>query len=75
MTADEIKSKIIESISDAQVIASDMTGGGDHWMVKVTSKEFEGKSMVNQHRMIYAALGDWMEEAIHALDLETRTPS
>ena len=51
-----------------------MTGGGDHWQVAIRAEEFSGKSMVEQHQMVYAALGDWMKKDIHALALDTDTP-
>ncbi len=66
--------RIKEKMPDAAVIASDMTGGGDHWMLKVTSKAFEGKSLVEQHRMVYDALGELMKKEIHACALDTSVP-
>jgi stress-induced morphogen len=72
MTADLITKKILESIPDAKVRASDMTGGGDHWQVVVESSQFQGKSLVEQHQIVYQALGDWMKQEIHALALTTR---
>jgi stress-induced morphogen len=74
MDSQIIIDRIKEKLTDAEVIASDMTGGGDHWMLKVTSKEFEGKTLVAQHRLVYDALGDLMKKEIHALALDTKTP-
>jgi len=72
VTADAIIQKIKEALPSAQVRAVDMTGGGDHWQVNVKAQEFKGKSLVEQHQMIYRALGDWMHGPIHALALDTK---
>jgi stress-induced morphogen len=58
----------------AEVKATDMTGGGDHWNVSIVAKEFEGLNLVQQHQLVYKALGDLMKEDIHALALNTSAP-
>ena len=45
-----------------------------HFQCVVVSPQFEGKSMVQQHQMVYQAIGDHMREAVHALALRTYTP-
>jgi stress-induced morphogen len=72
MTADILTKKLLESFPDAKIKASDMTGGGDHWQVVIESAQFTGKSLVEQHQLVYKALGDWMKREIHALALTTR---
>ncbi len=74
VTAEQIIEKIVGTLPSADVKPVDMTGGGDHWRVVVRAQEFSGKSMVEQHQMVYAALGDWMKSEIHALALDTDTP-
>ncbi len=74
MTTKEIEDKIRASIADCDVQAVDLKGSGDHFEVRVIAPAFEGCSMVAQHRMVYAALGDAMREAIHALVIQTMTP-
>jgi len=49
-------------------------GGGGHFNVSVVSDEFEGKSLIQRHRMVYDALGDAMQKEIHALSINARTP-
>jgi stress-induced morphogen len=49
-----------------------MTGGGDHWQVSIETSQFAGKSLVEQHQLVYKALGDWMKREIHALALTTK---
>ena len=74
MNALEIEERLKTHFPDAQVKATDLTGGGDHWQVTVTAAEFEGKSLVTQHQLVYKALGDWMQGPIHALALTTQPP-
>ena len=45
-----------------------------HFECRVVSAQFEGKSLVKQHQLVYQALGDSMREAVHALALRTYTP-
>jgi BolA protein len=49
-------------------------GGGGHFNVSIVSDEFEGKSLIQRHRMVYDALGDAMHKEIHALSINARTP-
>ena len=74
MTADELANVIKASIPGATVRAMDMTGGGDHWQVRIRAPEFTGLSLVEQHQLVYKALGDLMKAQIHALSLDTAAP-
>ena len=47
----------------------------NHFQVLVVSPDFEGKTVVEQHRMVYATLEKELEGAIHALGLKTLTPT
>lgn len=49
-------------------------GGNTHWRLTIVSAAFAGKSVVARHRMIYAALGDLMQNPIHALAIAARAP-
>ena len=72
---EKVVSSIKKSLPDAQVTVEDMSGGGDHLNVNVTSSLFTGLSMVQQHQLIYKALEEELaSEAIHALALKTSTP-
>ncbi len=71
-TAEVIIAKLKAAMPSAEIKASDMTGGGDHWQVAIKAKEFAGKSLVEQHQMVYKALGDMMKQEIHALALDTK---
>ena len=71
----EVEAMIQAEIPDAQVQVQDLTGGGDHLQAIVISSQFEGKSLVKQHQLVYGALQQAMAtEAIHALALKTYTP-
>jgi stress-induced morphogen len=50
----------------------DLTGTKDHFKAVIVAKEFAGKSRVQQHQLVYAALGELMAGPVHALALETR---
>ncbi len=52
-----------------------MGDDGTHFEAVIVSEKFEGKSMVQQHQLVYAALGDRMREEIHALSMQTLTPA
>ena len=52
----------------------EVLGDGQHFQALVVSPAFAGKSRVQRHQMVYAALGDRMREEIHALSMQTLTP-
>ena len=52
----------------------EVVGDGQHFQALVVSSKFLGKSRVQRHQMVYAALGDRMREEIHALSMQTLTP-
>ncbi|WIM12416.1 BolA family protein [Enhydrobacter sp.] len=71
MAADEIIRLIKQGIPDAEVEIQDLMGDGDHYAATVISAAFAGKSKVQQHQMVYGALGGRMGGALHALKLTT----
>lgn len=74
MEQSEIEAMIKEALPDAKIEIQDLAGDGDHYQAKVISSAFEGKSMVQQHQMVYAALKGKMGGELHALALTTATP-
>lgn len=50
-------------------------GDGQHWEAVIVSGEFEGKNKVQQHQLVYRALGERMRSEIHALSMQTLTPA
>jgi stress-induced morphogen len=67
-----IQSRLLAAFPDARVEVTDLTGTSDHFQAVVVTKAFEGKTRVEQHQMVYSALGDLMNGPIHALALTTR---
>lgn len=68
---DQLRELVKAHIPDAHVEVR-LYSGDDHFEMEVTAPAFAGKSRVAQHQMVYAALGENMREAIHALVLKTR---
>ena len=75
MDASAIERMILEALPDAAVRIEDLRGDGDHYAAYVESAAFEGKTRVQQHQMVYAALQDKMGGELHALALQTSTPA
>ncbi len=74
VSLDRVENLIRTALPDAQVTVNDL-GGGDHLEAIVVSPTFAGKSLVQQHQLVYGALKQEMvTEAIHALALQTFTP-
>ncbi|MEM8876713.1 MAG: BolA family transcriptional regulator [Pseudomonadota bacterium] len=74
MDAGEIEKLIREALPDAEIDIRDLAGDGDHYAATVVSEQFRGKSRVQQHQMVYAALQGNMGGVLHALALQTSVP-
>ena len=74
MVASEIEAMIKAAIPDAQITIEDLAGDGDHYAATVISPAFKGRSRVQQHQMVYAALQGHMGGTLHALALQTSAP-
>lgn len=74
MNAHDIEAMIKAALPDAIVEIKDLAGDGDHYAATVTSAAFAGKSRVQQHQMVYAALKGNMGGVLHALALTTSVP-
>jgi len=74
MSAGVLQSLLREAFEDASVVeVVDRTGGGDHFHVTVVSGQFSGLSLVEQHKLVYAALaGPLADGTIHELRITTR---
>ncbi len=73
-TTDLLEAALRQSFPDATELAViDRTGGGDHFQVVVADSRFEGLSLVDQHRLVYAALdGPLQDGTIHELRIKTK---
>ncbi len=74
MDAREIENLIKQALPDATVEIRDLAGDGDHYAAHITSAAFKGKSRVQQHQLVYAALQGRMGGELHALALQTALP-
>jgi stress-induced morphogen len=74
MDAASIERLIKDGIPDATVTISDLRGDGDHYAAYIVSPAFIGKSRVQQHQMVYAALQGRMGNELHALAIQTAVP-
>ena len=75
MNPSEVQALIQAGMPDAGIEVSDMTGTGDHFNITVTSKSFSGKTLIEQHRLVFALLEKEMNNRIHAVQLKTKIPS
>lgn len=74
MEAAVIEAMIKEALPDATVAIRDLAGDGDHYAAEIVSAAFRGKTRVQQHQLVYAALKGKMGGELHALALTTYTP-
>ncbi len=75
MTPEEVEARIEAKLEDCEATVEKARGehDDDHLRATVVSPAFEGRSLVDQHQLVYDALGDAMTTEIHALELTTRT--
>jgi acid stress-induced BolA-like protein IbaG/YrbA len=71
VTPEQVKSYIEQGLACDSVT---VRGDGHHFEAVIVSGEFRGKSKVQQHQLVYRALGERMREEIHALSMQTYTP-
>jgi len=71
LTPDSVKTYIQENLACEHV---EVAGDGQHFEAVIVSTEFRDKNRVQQHQIVYRALGERMREEIHALSMRTLTP-
>jgi acid stress-induced BolA-like protein IbaG/YrbA len=71
VTPEKVQSYIEKGLVCEQV---SVAGDGQHFEALIVSDAFRGKSRVQRHQLVYAALGERMREEIHALSMRTLTP-
>jgi len=72
VTPEDIKGWIVAGLPGTDV---SVEGDGAHFDAVIVNADFEGKSLIQRHQMVYRALGDRMKSEIHALSMKTLTPS
>ena len=75
MSAIEIEDLIRAALPDADVLVEDLAGDGDHYAARIVSESFRGRSRIQQHQMVFTALGGRMGGVLHALALQTSVPT
>ena len=68
---EEIRNLIKESIPDAEITIQDLAGDENHYSATIKSKIFNGKSKIEQHKMVYKSLKGKMGNELHALSINT----
>ncbi len=71
VTPESIESSIRASLACERV---EVVGDGQHFQALVVSAAFAGKSRIQRHQLVYAAMGERMREEVHALSMKTLTP-
>jgi stress-induced morphogen len=76
ITKETLAGYIRTAIPDAEVTVSDKTGMMDHFIVRVVSRQFEGKSLLDRNRLVYGALSEPMRDGrIHAVEITAEPPA
>ncbi|GMN02936.1 BolA/IbaG family iron-sulfur metabolism protein [Erythrobacter sp. MTPC3] len=75
MPGPAIEAAIVAALPGASVELTDLAGDDDHWAVKVIAPQFAGKNRVQQHKLVYEALGGRMGGELHALQVTTVVPT
>lgn len=71
----ELRQLLSEAFPDGTIDVVDLAGDNDHYQASIVSTQFEGKSRIQQHQMVYQSLKGKMGDELHALALKTRTPA
>ena len=74
ISPDTVRELLSRAFPDADLELTDLTGTQDHYQARIVSTAFAGKSLIEQHQLVYGALGEAMNGPIHALALKTYTP-
>ena len=76
MAVDRLRSLLEQAFPGSEVDVQDRTGGGDHFLVEVTSPRFDGLPLLEQHKLVNAALaGPFAAGTIHEMRIKTRGTS
>ncbi len=74
MDPEMLRRRLLDAFPGAAVSVTDLIGTRDHFRVEIAATAFRGRSLLEQHRLVYEALGDAMQGPIHALTLKTSVP-
>ena len=65
----------LEIIDESHKHANHTQSSGGHFRVSIISKDFQDKSLIERHRMVYGILGDMLKNEIHALSIDAKAPN
>jgi stress-induced morphogen len=71
---EDVQLRLTTAFPDAEIAVTDITGSQDCYQARVISKRFEGKSLFEQHQLVYGALGDALYNAMATFSLKTYSP-
>jgi stress-induced morphogen len=74
MQREEIIHLIEKAFPDAEINLKALVADGDHYEAHIVSSAFKGKTRIQQHQMVYQALGERMGNELHALSVRTSIP-
>ncbi len=74
MSPATVRDILLKALPGADLELVDLTGTEDHYQARIVAQAFEGKTLIEQHQLVYRALGEAMHGPIHALALQTYTP-
>jgi stress-induced morphogen len=75
LDAEKLTERIRRGLPGAEVEVVDLKGTGDHFQARVVSAAFEGRSLIEQHRLVKDCLEEWLRTGeLHAFTLKTYTP-
>lgn len=67
----ELEALLVQAFPNSKVSVTDTVGDADHYDVRVCSSDFRGKSLMEQHKLVHAALGSLLEGRLHAISIKT----
>ena len=71
MNVKDIEALIKKKLPDAKIVIKDLVGDNNHFSAEIVSKLFNGKTRIEQHKMVYNSLSEELKEDLHALSIKT----
>ena len=66
---------LLEIVDESHKHANHAQSSGGHFRVRIVSEDFQDKSLIERHRMVYGILGDMLKNEIHALSIDAKAPN
>lgn len=75
MGPEDLEQLVLAALPGASVLVTDMTGTRDHYEVRAVAAEFEGKTLIERHRMMHRIFEPYLNGPVHAVKYKTLTPA